>query len=56
MLALCALLPTKVPHPVEKLPAETTHGIFKRKYHCTNDLLFDWFGFDQTRKSVVNST
>ena len=25
-------------------------------YHCTADLLFDWFGFDQTSKSVIYST
>ena len=24
--------------------------------HCTADLLFDWFGFDQTSKIVVHST
>ena len=24
-------------------------------YHCTADLIFDWFGFDQIRKSVVHS-
>ena len=23
------------------------------KYHCMADLLFSWFGFDQTRKTVV---
>ena len=26
------------------------------KYHSTAHLLFDWFGFDQTRKYVVHST
>ena len=26
------------------------------KYHCTADLLFDWFGFDQTCKIVLHST
>ena len=26
------------------------------KFHCTADLLFDWFGFDQTSKAVANST
>ena len=25
-------------------------------YHCTADLLLDWFGFDQTSKAVANST
>ena len=28
-------------------------GICKGKYHCTDDLLFD-FGFGQTSKSVVD--
>ena len=26
------------------------------KYHCTADLLFDWFGFDQSSKADANST
>ena len=26
------------------------------KYHCTADLLFDRFGFNQTSKSASNST
>ena len=25
------------------------------KYHCMSDLMFDWFGLDQTSKTVVNS-
>ena len=25
-------------------------------YHCPADLLFDWFRFDQTSKTVVNAT
>ena len=29
--------------PVTK--AENTHLLRKGKYHCTADLLFDWFGF-----------
>ena len=29
---------------------ENTHLLCKRKYHCTTDLLFDWFGFGQTSK------
>ena len=36
----------------------STNGTFllcKRKHHCTADL-FDWFGFDQTCKSLSNST
>ena len=28
----------------------------KGKYYYTVDLLFDWFGFDQTSKTVVHST
>ena len=31
-----------------------THLLCKGKYHCTADLLFDWFGFLQTSKCVVN--
>ena len=27
----------------------------KGKYHCTADLLFEWFGFNQTSKYVTNS-
>ena len=26
------------------------------KYHCMADLLFDWFGFDKTSKTFVQST
>jgi len=26
------------------------------KYHCMADLLFDWFGMNQTNKTVVHST
>ena len=26
------------------------------KYHCTADLLFDWFGYGQTSKADANST
>ena len=26
------------------------------KYHCTVDLLFDWFGFNQQIKYIANST
>ena len=25
--------------------AENTHLLCKRKYHCMDDLLFDWLGF-----------
>ena len=35
--------------------AENTHLLCKEKYHCTADLLFDWFGFDQTSKYVVDT-
>ena len=37
---------------------ENTHWLRKGKYQCTTDLLFDWSGFGQTRKSVYsfNST
>ena len=30
--------------------------INQRKYRCMADFLFDWFGFDQTSKTVDNST
>ena len=33
-----------------------THNIGKWKYHCTAELLFDWFSFDQTSKTVFHST
>ena len=33
--------------------AENTHLLCKGKYRCTADLLFDWFGFDQTCKSDI---
>ena len=26
----------------------------KENHHCTYDLLVDWFGFNETNKSVVN--
>ena len=31
-----------------------THLVHKGKFHWTADLLFDWFGFGQTSKCVVN--
>ena len=31
---------------------ENTHNW--GKYHCVADLLFDWFGFDQTSKTVAH--
>ena len=30
--------------------------ISRGKFHCSNDLLFDWFAFDQTSKADANST
>ena len=38
-----------------KVETENTHHT-RRKYHCTADLLFDWFGFDTTSKTAVHST
>ena len=32
---------------------ENTH--YREKYHCTSDPLFDWYRFDQTRKTVFYS-
>ena len=34
---------------------ENTQLLQKVKCHCTVDLLFNWFRFNQTSKSVVNS-
>ena len=31
-------------------------GILLGKYHCTADLLFDWFGFDQKSRVFFHST
>ena len=36
------------------LTTENTHHM--GKYHCMADLLFDWLKFDQTSKTVANST
>ena len=36
------------------IDAENTHH--RGKYHCTADLLFDWFGFIQTSKADGEST
>ena len=36
------------------LHLENTHH--RGKYHFMADLLFDWFGFDQTSKTVVHLT
>ena len=41
----------------ETVIPENTHLLRKGKYHCAaGDLLFDWFGFDQSCKSLSNST
>ena len=40
--------------PPPLLKTENTHK--RGKYHCTTDLLFDWFGFNQTSTTVANST
>ena len=37
-----------------KARPENTHN--RGKCHCMADLLFDWFGFDRTIKTVVHST
>ena len=40
----------KSPNLVTLVRAENTHLL------CSADILFDWFGFNQTSKSVANST
>ena len=35
---------------------DNTYFLSMGKYHCMADLLFERFGFNQTRKSVVNLT
>ena len=35
---------------IRRATADNTHLLCKGKYHCTDDLLFDWFGLDQTTK------
>ena len=37
-----------------RLETENTHH--RGKYHCTTNLLFDWFGFYQTSKIAVIAT
>ena len=37
------------------LVSENTHLLHKGKYHCMDDLQFDWFGFDQTCKSTFSN-
>ena len=34
--------------------AENTHLLRKGKYHCTADLLFDWFGFSCFVVETIN--
>ena len=34
------------------IPENTHHRV---NYHCMADLLFEWFGFDQTSKTVVHA-
>ena len=34
--------------------SENTNTHQRGKYQCTADLLFDWFGFDQTSKAIAN--
>ena len=36
-------------------PTENTHLLRKGKYHCTADLLFDWFGFSKLIKIYVRT-
>ena len=37
-----------------RLATDNTHLLCKGKHNCMADLLFDWFGFGQTSKSVVD--
>ena len=39
--------------PYLQYPENTHH---RGEHHCTADLRFDWFGFDQTSKADANST
>ena len=39
-------------HPGPCVHVENSNLLCKGKYHCTADLLLDWFGFEQTSKSV----
>jgi len=45
--AICSFLSSK------QLPENTYQ---KGNYNCTANLVFDWFGFDQTSKADANST
>ena len=40
-------------HSGQSIKADYTHLLCKGKYHWTAYLLFNWFGFDQTNKSVA---
>ena len=46
----------KVVHLMQPVQSKNTHLLHKGKYHCTADILLDCFGFDQTCKSLSNST
>ena len=41
---------------VSVLSADSVKTHHWGKYHCMADLLFDWFGFDQSSKADANST
>ena len=46
-------LPTTNPRsPIQRA---LTWILWKEKFHCTADLLFDWFGFNQTSKYITYS-
>ena len=51
-MSLSSYQPTAVKYDSMVVPENTHH---RGKYHCMADLLFDWFGFDQTSKYVANS-
>ena len=42
------------PSPAKTLIVITSreYSLCKERYNCTTDLLFSWFGFNQTRKNV----
>ena len=51
-MSLSSYQPTAVKYDSMVVPENTHH---RGKYHCMADLLFDWFGFDQTSQTVVHS-
>ena len=53
-MASLAISPFLNPNSI--LFLENTHLLCKGKYQCMANFLFDWFGFDQTWKSLSNST